>query len=115
MPCSSFIERRYMRPFSMSWPVLASSTFTRGAPGASGNATMALGSSCGASGSGGHADDDAGGGIAGAALASAVMHRPDGGAGVGDAVSAAFATTAVLVVAAGAGSGGVRLHPAVTS
>jgi hypothetical protein len=80
------------------------------------NATIAVGSEDGGSGSGGHADAAAGGGIAGASFASGVMHR-EGGAALVDATAAALGASfgAVLVDAMGAGSGGVREQPAARS
>ena len=110
-----------------------------GLPGKSGKPTIAVvDASCG-SGSGGQAAEDAGGGILGAALGVAAMQRGafsdvDGalpvappappfqtdadadavvGLGFASAVGLA-AVTGVLVLAAGKGSGGVRLHPNVT-
>jgi hypothetical protein len=92
---------------------MASSTSTCGFDAPSGKLTMALGMVTGASGSGGHAADDAGAGRTGAALGVGAMQR--GGATDAAATASGCALEAGDdVVEAGAGSGGVRLQAAAT-
>src|SRR4051812_32116163 len=112
MPCWSVIERRYMRPFSTSCGVFASSAWIGGADVASGKLTSPTGIRAPGSGSTGHAAEDAGGGMAGAADGSFAMQRPAFGV---TAAVLRVTTGSVVALASGVGSGGVRLQATRTN
>lgn len=90
--------------------VSATSALTGGAPDASGNVTVAFGILDIGPGSFGHAAAAAGATLAGATLDVGFTQRASLEEGIASALLVRGTTGAVVALASGAGSGGVRLH-----